>query len=124
MVDGLCGCQVHCWYVDRSRLYREVDFSTAEQDYFLSDPGMEIKHGFKLSEALERAGELKKRRKKLLEGHFFYFTPNVPVDHSLLKSVLKSLGAEVRNTEHDLLTLLVDICVHDREKTLPQLHVV
>lgn len=57
---------------------------------------MEHKHGFKLVEALKRAKELKKKKKKLLEGQFFYFTPNVPVDHNLLKSVLRSLGAEVR----------------------------
>ncbi|KAF8512309.1 hypothetical protein BU17DRAFT_54108 [Hysterangium stoloniferum] len=66
----------------------------AEKDYFLHDPDVELKHNFKLSEALQRAAELKRKKKQLLKGHFFYFTPNVPIDHKMLKNVLHALGAE------------------------------
>ena len=57
---------------------------------------MEKKHGFKLSEALMRAKKLKEQKKKLLEGHFFFFTANVPVDLGLLEQVVASMGAKVR----------------------------
>ena len=46
-------------------------------------------------DTLRRARELKKEKKKLLEGHFFYFTANVPVDFMLMKNVLQTNGAEV-----------------------------
>jgi hypothetical protein len=80
----------HC-----DRCFRALSISTAEKDYFLHDPDVERKHNFKLSECLQRAKELKNNNKKLLKGHFFYFTPNVPIDHKMLKNVLHALGAEV-----------------------------
>ena len=69
--------------------------SLAEGDYTLQDPDMEHKHKFKLVDALRRARELKKKKRKLLQGHFFYITPGVPSDFNVLKNVLRALGAEV-----------------------------
>ena len=40
--------------------------SLAEGDYTLQDPDMEHKHKFKLVDALRRARELKKKKRKLL----------------------------------------------------------
>jgi mediator of DNA damage checkpoint protein 1 len=68
----------------------------AENAYTLKDPDMEHKHKFKLVDALERARKLKRNKRKLLQGHFFYITPGVPADFSTLKKVLQALGAEVR----------------------------
>lgn len=62
----------------------------------MRDPDTEHKHKFKLAEALERAKELKRNKRKLLQGHFFYVTPGVPSDFNVLKTVLRALGAEVR----------------------------
>ncbi|KAF8519164.1 BRCT domain-containing protein [Gautieria morchelliformis] len=70
----------------------------AEDDYTLQDPDMEHKHKFKLVEALDRARELKRHKRKLLQGHFFYVTPGVPSDFNTLKKVLQALGAECRET--------------------------
>ena len=61
----------------------------------MKDPDTEHKHDFKLVDALTRARELKKKDKRLLAGHFFYFTNNVPVDFRLMKNVLQTNGAEV-----------------------------
>lgn len=69
--------------------------SLAEDDYLLQDPDTEHKYKFKLVDALERARQLKKKKKKLLQGHFFYITPGVPANFNVLKNVLHALGAEV-----------------------------
>jgi hypothetical protein len=68
---------------------------TGEKAYFLKDPDTEYKHKFKLADALRRARELKKKNVKLLQGQFFYFTANVPLDFTLVKNVLQTNGAEV-----------------------------
>ncbi|KIJ28898.1 hypothetical protein M422DRAFT_269778 [Sphaerobolus stellatus SS14] len=70
----------------------------AEREYYLNDPTAEKKHGFKLSEALARAKVLKQKKKRLLENHFFYFTPKVPTDHELLQNVIDALGAKCKMT--------------------------
>lgn len=82
----------------------------------LHDPDMEHKHKFKLVDALERAKELKRKKHKLLQGHFFYLTPAVPSDFNVLKNVMHALGAEVREcpTLPSISTIDVDDSVKHR----------
>lgn len=72
-----------------------LNAAIAEEPFTLEDPDVEDKHKFKLSEALQRARDLKKKKTKLLQGRVFYITPNVKVDHDMLISILKANGAEV-----------------------------
>jgi mediator of DNA damage checkpoint protein 1 len=64
---------------------------TAEKDYALDDPETEGKFKFKLADALRRAREAKQ---KLLEGHTFYLTGQVPV---LIELITASAGGKVRS---------------------------
>ncbi|KAI0083353.1 hypothetical protein BDY19DRAFT_1060990 [Irpex rosettiformis] len=59
--------------------------------YTLKDPTNEEKFGFKLSDALKRAGE---KKGKLFEGKTFYVTPKVPVDTKLMKNVITLGGGQ------------------------------
>ncbi|KAF8587520.1 hypothetical protein K439DRAFT_819153 [Ramaria rubella] len=68
----------------------------AEDDYMLRDPDMERKFKFKLVDALARARELKKKKEKVLQGHFFFYTPSIQVQPDMLKNVLKAHGAECK----------------------------
>lgn len=73
-----------------------TSMTIAEEPFALRDPDVEHNHKFKLSEALQRAHDLKRKKVKLLQGHTFYITPGVKVDHTMLINILKANGAEVR----------------------------
>ncbi|KAF8647813.1 hypothetical protein AX16_006533 [Volvariella volvacea WC 439] len=63
-----------------------------EEKYILEDAANEVKYGFKLADALERAKQL---RGTLFVKKTFYITPKVPIDLKLLKNVISSSGGQV-----------------------------
>ena len=58
----------------------------------VKDEASEIKYGFKLKDALERAKEL---NGKLFDKMMFYITPSVPIDIKLLKNIITASGGQV-----------------------------
>ncbi|KAJ7496761.1 hypothetical protein FB451DRAFT_202760 [Mycena latifolia] len=70
-----------------------------EDDYLLQDDAAESKYGFRLSEAVVRARELKG---KLFKDHVFYVTPKVHTNPALLRSVVLAHGGQIILTNQQL----------------------
>ncbi|KAJ7643246.1 hypothetical protein B0H17DRAFT_1339137 [Mycena rosella] len=63
-----------------------------EEDYLLQDDAAERKYGFSLSDAVERARELKG---KLFKDLVFYVTPKVTTTPALMRSVVLANGGQI-----------------------------
>jgi hypothetical protein len=67
-------------------------FRADETKYPIVDLSGEKKWGFSFQTTLRRA---KVNKGKFLKGHSFYCTPNLPLDHALLKTIIHAHGGVV-----------------------------
>ncbi|KAJ6590014.1 hypothetical protein DFH09DRAFT_1274284 [Mycena vulgaris] len=94
-----------------------------EEDYLLEDDAAEHKYNFSLSDAVDRARELKG---KLFKDYVFYVTPNVKPEPSLLRNVVLANGGQIITNQHPSLRSLethpnrcVISCAEDKDMWRP-----